>query len=157
MILPRTPNTLKRDRDASDLEFHGFIATKLRKRDATLVTGSCEATIGIGARVLTLDGIQADNMLPDELEKTFRGRSHKIVPMIVQVQVSDLTFHGFEANKLNSEARTFISSSTMDGLRVGSEVIAIQGIRTATLNPAALKRMFMTREERLNPEMVRNK
>ena len=38
-------NASIRDRDASDLEFHGFVATKSRKRDATIVTHSREGTI----------------------------------------------------------------------------------------------------------------
>ena len=148
-------NTTKRDRDVSDLEFHGFVATKSRKRDETIVTHSREGAIGIGARIITLNGIQTDHIEPVELEDMFRGRSQKIVPMIVVSHVSDLIFHGFEATKLNSEGRTFISASTIDSLIVGNEVYAIQGIQTATLNPASLKRLFMRRNERLIPEMVR--
>lgn len=155
MEFTTAPNILKRDRDESDLQYHGFIATKIRKRDATIVTRSCDGNISIGAKVLTLNGIYADNMLPNELADMFSSRNQKIVPMIIQEHVSDLAFHGFEATKLNSDARTFISSSTIDYLNIGSEVFSLQGIETSSFSPASLKRFFMRRDVRLVPEMVR--
>ena len=67
MEFSTAPNISKRDRDESDLQYHGFIAIKIRKRDATIVTRSCDGNIGIWAKVLTLNGIHAENMLQNQL------------------------------------------------------------------------------------------
>lgn len=136
--------------DVTDLDFHGFIASKQRKRDPTIVSLSRLASVKVSSIVLAINGIVTSDMSRFELASMFHSRNQRLEPTFCHLDQSDLDFHKFEATKLSTEGRTFVSAS-IGHLVIGTEIIAIDSIPTSTYSPASLKRLFKSRTRRLIP------
>jgi hypothetical protein len=72
-----------------NVSFHGFAASKIRKRMKTVVTDSILPTLLVRTVITALNGILTSTLTPTELKTLFDGRDTIIEPTVVMISVTD--------------------------------------------------------------------
>jgi hypothetical protein len=73
----------------TNVSFHGFTASKIRKRMKTVVTDSILPTLLVGTVITALNGILTCTLTPTELKTLFDGRVTIIEPTVEMISVTD--------------------------------------------------------------------
>ena len=140
---------------ATDLSYHGFTASKLRKQQKTIVTESNLDHVPVGMEVISIDGIPASALTPSMLSNLLATRGPILIPCMRHVPVqSDLDFHRFMVTKAQTARRTTISESLETMYVVGAEVKSLDGQSLSELSPYQIRELFRNRTSRLIPEMA---
>jgi hypothetical protein len=132
----------------SDIDFHGFLAEKIRKGHKTYVTKSNTESIQVGTEVLTLNGLPLCYLKPNEVTGLFEGRLTRLIP---NCTVTDCEFHGFVAKKIRRDRPTIVTESNVVSIAIGSVLKTINGTLTDTLTPARLFTFFSNRQNKVLP------
>ena len=113
---------------ATDLNHHGFTATKLRKGHKTIVTESIIDNVQVGKEIISIDGIPTSALTPTMLANLLATRNTILIPCMrqepIQIQ-SDLDYHRFLETKVQSDRRATISESLETLYVVGTEVTSL--------------------------------
>lgn len=90
----------------TDLEFHGFIADKDHTVRRSLVVESTNASIQVGAEVISLNGVELHNVIPSQLKRMFSSRSARLIP-ILKPELSDIDYDAKTYSEMMSETAMF--------------------------------------------------
>ena len=78
--------------DLSDIDFHGFRATKTTLISETIVTETIIDTIRIGCKITAVNGVMTSTLKHDELELILAGRDYRIRPTVIPYEQDDTAY-----------------------------------------------------------------